>query len=31
VVRRMLGDKLDEQSRDYLAAQNDRGTHRPDR
>ncbi|TQT91010.1 hydrophobe/amphiphile efflux-1 family RND transporter, partial [Xanthomonas perforans] len=31
VVRRMLGDKLDEQSKEYLAVQNDGGTHRPDR
>lgn len=31
VVRRMLGDKLDEQSKDYLAAQGDAGSHRPDR
>lgn len=31
VVRRMLGEKLDEQSKDYLVAQNDGGTHHPDR
>ncbi|WP_159091820.1 efflux RND transporter permease subunit, partial [Xanthomonas fragariae] len=31
VVRRMLGDKLDEQSKQYLANQGDAGSHRPDR
>ncbi|MCC4626777.1 efflux RND transporter permease subunit, partial [Xanthomonas campestris pv. nigromaculans] len=31
VVRRMLGDKLDEQSKEYVAAQGDAGSHRPDR
>ncbi len=31
VVRRMLGDKLDEPPKEYLAVQNDSGTHRPDR
>ncbi|WP_022974732.1 efflux RND transporter permease subunit, partial [Xanthomonas maliensis] len=31
VVRRMLGDKLDNQSKEYLERQGDTGNHRPDR